>query len=68
MKHTLLAFIVTTTAITACDSKPPQDDTQPDGVIPQHQLDALEKSKNVENLLKEADKKRSQSADGDGDE
>ena len=36
---------------------------KPEGVIPEHQLKALEKAENVENLLEEADKARRSATD-----
>lgn len=35
-----------------------QEKSKPKGVIPQYQLDALKKAKNVENVLKDAAKKQ----------
>ncbi len=39
------------------------DAEKPQGVIPEHQLNALEKAENVENLLEEADKARRSAMD-----
>ena len=45
-------------SVVACGAK-----EEPTGVIPQGHLDALEKSKNVENVLQDAQKKQLESID-----
>ena len=37
---------------------------EPEGAIPQHQLDAMEKAKNVEGMLREAEGQRREEIDG----
>jgi hypothetical protein len=36
------------------------------GVIPQHQLDAMDKAKNVEDMLKQSDEQRREQLDSEG--
>lgn len=45
-------------SLSACSVDNTDEKTRPAGVIPQHQLDALERAKNTEALIQEADKKR----------
>jgi hypothetical protein len=40
-------------------------DEEPTGVIPQHQLDAMEKAKNVEDVLQQSDLQRRENMDKD---
>jgi hypothetical protein len=48
-------------SVIACGAK-----EEPTGVIPQGHLDALDKSKNVENVLQDANKKQLESIDKSG--
>jgi hypothetical protein len=48
-------------SVIACGAK-----EEPTGVIPQGHLDALDKSKNVENMLQDANKKQLESIDKSG--
>jgi hypothetical protein len=48
-------------SVIACGAK-----EEPTGVIPQGHLDALDKSKNVENVLQDAHKKQLESIDNAG--
>lgn len=59
MKTILLLLAITT--LSSCSADKPEDAK---GVIPKHQLEALEKAKAVENTLLEASKKRMESPDG----
>ena len=45
-------------SLVACSGEKKSDASKPSGVIPQHQLDALDRAKNTEALLMDADKRR----------
>lgn len=57
-----LSLGVLVLAVGACSEKSADAD-KPQGAIPQHQLDAMEKAKAVEDTLKEADAARRTQAD-----
>lgn len=57
VKHVTLA-VMFALALSACSQKnTEQPSEKPTGVIPQAQLDALNKAKNVENVLKQDEQK-----------
>ncbi len=58
-----LIVIVCVALLSACGGS---KDEKPTGVIPQHQLDALEKAKAMEDVLEKADLDRRDKMDGDG--
>ena len=59
-KFTARTTIITLAMVlTACGGS-----TEPEGVIPKGQLEALEKAENVEDMLIEAQKKRLKEVDG----
>lgn len=63
MKSLLFATIIVATLASGCSEKkaPEPAAQQPTGVIPQAQVDALNKAKNVENvIMKDADRQREQ--------
>lgn len=53
-----------TLLIASCSDKSPASIEQPTGAIPQAQLDALNKAKNVQNVMNEQDNKTREAADG----
>jgi len=54
--------------LSACGGDEGQSETaapaQSGGVIPQHQLDAMQKAQNLEEVLKDADAQRREQVDG----
>ncbi len=56
-------FMVALISLIACSAD--NKNTEQQGVIPQHQLQALEKAKATENLLQDADTERRQQLDGE---
>ncbi|MEH6556150.1 MAG: hypothetical protein V7459_12515 [Oceanicoccus sp.] len=54
----LITWVVVLLSLLACSSENNSDDSKPLGVIPQHQLDTLDRAKNTEALILDADKKR----------
>jgi len=58
-KLTLMALFIT--SLLACGS-----DKEPTGAIPQGQLDAMDKAKDVENILNSAQKKQLEDIDNPG--
>ena len=58
---TKLSIAALVLSVIACGAK-----EEPTGVIPQGHLDAIEKSKNVENVLRDAQKKQLESVDKSG--
>lgn len=55
----VFAAVLFSMALTSCSQKnAEQSSEKPEGVIPQAQLDALNKAKNVENVLKQSDQQR----------
>lgn len=57
----LSAMLLAAAVITGCGSE--QEAEKAEGVIPEHQLKALEKAENVENLLEDAEKARRAATD-----
>ena len=55
-------MLLVSTLLWACSDQG-KDEKNPDGAIPQHQLDAMEKAKSVEDKLKQADNERHVRAD-----
>ena len=55
-----LILLVCVALLTACGGS---KDEKPTGIIPQHQLDAMEKAKNVEDVLQQADLQRREEMD-----
>lgn len=45
-------------SLVACSGEENSDASDPSGVIPRHQLDALDRAKNTEALIMDADKRR----------
>jgi hypothetical protein len=65
-KFTAAIFIaLMSVVVIACSEKssPAPQTEQPTGVIPQAQLDALNKAKNVQNVMNEQDDKTREAAD-----
>lgn len=58
---TKLSIAALLLSVIACGAK-----EEPTGVIPQGHLDAIDKSKNVENVLQDAQKKQLESIDKSG--
>jgi hypothetical protein len=58
---TAMSITLLLAGLTACGGE--QEPNKVEGVIPAHQLQALEKAKNVEDMLKEADKARREATD-----
>ena len=56
-----LILLVCFALLSACSSD--SSDEEVKGVIPQHQLDAMEKARNVEGLIKQADLERREEMD-----
>ncbi len=54
----LFTWAVVLSSLVACSGEHDSDESKPSGVIPQYQLDALDRAKNTEALILEADKKR----------
>lgn len=64
MKYLIAIFLFG--SLSACGgdkSTSTTEDDAPTGVIPEHQLQALEKAKNVENVLRESEQQRRQELD-----
>lgn len=56
IRYVLLGLLLS--VLSACSSDDGEKEQQPQGVIPQHQLQALEKAKQVEDTLKQAEQER----------
>lgn len=54
----LVSWVIVLLSLQACSSDNNSDEPKPPGVIPQYQLDTLERAKNTEALILDADKKR----------
>jgi hypothetical protein len=54
---TLVSWVVVSLSLQAC-SGDNSDESKPVGVIPQYQLDTLERAKDTEAIILDADKKR----------
>ena len=67
----IISTLATVLFLTACGGGDTGDasdnkDTKNGGVIPQHQLDAMDKAKNVEDVLNKADQDRRDQVDSQG--
>ena len=63
-KFRLACTVATALFLTACsDKKPPEPAEKPSGVIPQAQLDTLNKAKAIEDTLMQTDAQRREQAD-----
>ena len=58
---TVMFFTVVLAGLVGCGGE--SEPKKVEGVIPQHQLQALDKAKNVENVLEEANKARGDASD-----
>ena len=63
MRKTMLPWciLISTVLLVACGGDRAAED--PEGVVPEHQLKALDKAENVDNVLEEADKARRAATD-----
>ncbi|WP_439133966.1 hypothetical protein [Pseudomaricurvus sp.] len=53
-----VAVLAAVSVVVACDSG--SGESEPKGVIPEHQMDALDKAKGVEQMLEESSKQRNE--------
>lgn len=54
----LVSWVIVLLLLQACSSDNSGDESKPSGVIPQYQLDTLDRAKDTEALILDADKKR----------
>ena len=64
----LISVFACVLLLTACGASDPGDKEAPGdgGVIPQHQLDAMEKAKNVEDMLMQSEQQRREQVESEG--
>ena len=65
-KFCLLASVVVVLAACGASDSGDKADSGNGGVIPQHQLDAMQKAKNMEDVLKQAEERRLEQMDSEG--